>query len=545
MASIITEVTVPDNIDPRGQNIIQSANITRDSGDPNSADVVRSKPPTTNQNPQQFSLGDTGVPTIQNTQPFFLGGVETAAISKEDVSKMVVDAIRNTSINGVYPTVTGGSIDFSLPTSTASEQWSQQNWSVIDSNFQIANSKNASLGSGAQVVNSGNLSLMGSNLQIANSRNAPLDGNTQIANSKVAPSIESNAQISNSKVAPSVESNSQIANSKVAPSVESNSQIANSRSVPAIASNSQITNASSTPLIASNSQIANARSTPLIDSNSQITNSRSTPLIDSNSQIANSRSVPLVDSSARVANSRSSPLTDSDRRVANPQSNTLSRRRSNEQALDVNGVTPLYVKSADGSSAMVIYIQDSHTISIDPDTETGDVIIDSMSNTELAPSDYFLSGGGGGGSDQFPFKITTISGQNPKYKVSYNSSITNGTNGGPYNITGLNQEIGITQQKFIIAEADVTGSTISSFAIKEVDAGETDELVVEGSGETAEQKKLRLLIGKITVEPIPNGGGTRLSAWQAITTSYRTVNSFYNATAVLVLEAAPTHQSRV
>jgi hypothetical protein len=541
MASIITGITVPDNTDPRGQNIIQSANTTRDSGDPNSADVVRSKPPTTNQNPQQFSLGDTGVPAIQNTQPFFLGGAETVALSKEDVSKMVVDAIRNTSINGVYPTVTGGSIDFSLPTSTASEQWSQQNWSVIDSNFQIANSKNASLGSSAQGVNSGNLSLMGSNLQIANSRNAPLDGNTQIANSKVAPSIESNAQIANSKVAPSVENNSQIANSKVAPSVESNSQIANSRSVPAIASNSQIANASSAPLIASNSQIANARSTPLIDSNSQVANARSVPLIASNSQIANARSAPLIDSNARVANSRSSPLTDSDRRVANPQSNTLSRRRSNEQALDVNGVTPLYVKSADGKSAMVVYIQDSHTISIDPDTSIGDTIKDSMSKADIGPSEYFLSGTGG--SDQFPFKITVKSGDNPTYKVSYNSSIINGTNGGPFNIVGLNLDKGITEEKFIIAEANVTSNpfeiTNAGFTIKEVGPNETDEVVLEGGKQT----KLRLLIGKITVEP--QGSGKLLRPWQAITTSYRTAASFENGIAAYILEAAPTHQSRI
>jgi hypothetical protein len=158
--------------------------------------------------------------------------------------------------------------------------------------------------------------------------------------------------------------------------------------------------------------------------------------------------------------------------------------------------------------------------------------------------------GGGGGSDiQFPFLITTTngvfgSGQSPKYKVSYNSSIINGTNGGPYNIVGLNEEKTITQQKFIVAEADVSTSlAVSGFTIKEVGAGDTDEVKIETSGEFPKQTKLRLLIGKVTVENVDTG--IKLKAWQAITTSYRTTMSIHNGVPVLVLEPAPTHQSRV
>ena len=453
MASVITGMNTPDNTDPRGQNIIPSTNIIRDAGDPNSADTVRANPPPVNQNPQQF----------------FLGGVETTTMPKDEVGKIVVDVLRNTSINGVFPTVTGGTIDFSLPTSTASEKWSQQNWTGMSMSTYT--------------------------------------NNTPTNHSNVAVFSASNSATDESKIASS----------------ESKAR----------------------PVSDSNVEIANSRARPVLDSNVEVSNSRSKSVSDSNVEVANSRARPVSDSKIETANSKSTPLTDSDRRVANPMSNTLSRRRSNEQALDVNGVTPLYVKAADGSSAMVVYIQDSHTISIDPDTETGDTIIDSMSNSQLGPSEYFLSGGGGG-SDQFPFKIETKSGKSPKYKVSYNSSIINGTNGGPYNIIGLNQEKGITQQKFIIAEADVSTSlTVSNFTIKEVDDGETDEVKMETSGQSPKQTKLRLLIGKITVEPIPNGGGTRLTTWQAITTSYRTVNSFYNGVSVLVLEAAPTHQSRV
>lgn len=164
--------------------------------------------------------------------------------------------------------------------------------------------------------------------------------------------------------------------------------------------------------------------------------------------------------------------------------------------------------------------------------------------------------GGGSGSDiQFPFRITTIngvfgSGQAPEYKVSYNSSIINGTNGGPYNIVGLNEDKRIEEEKFIVAEADITSPSLTvtnGFTIKEVDANETDEIVTENEevfGVTRPvQKKLRLLIGKITVENVDDG--INLKAWQAITTSYRTVIGIHNSIPVLVLEPAPTHQSRI
>ena len=157
---------------------------------------------------------------------------------------------------------------------------------------------------------------------------------------------------------------------------------------------------------------------------------------------------------------------------------------------------------------------------------------------------------GGGGSDiQFPFLITTKdstfgSGVQPSFKVASYSSIMDGTNGGPFNITNLNIDISITSQKFIIAEADVPSNLIiTGFTINAVDAGETDEIVMTGSGETATQSKLRLLIGKVTTETTDTG--VKLTPWQAITTSYRTVNSFYNGASVLVLEPAPTHQSRI
>lgn len=170
----------------------------------------------------------------------------------------------------------------------------------------------------------------------------------------------------------------------------------------------------------------------------------------------------------------------------------------------------------------------------------------------------------GGGSDDFPFKITVKnstfgSGVQPSYKVAYNSSIIDGTNGGPFIFSNLNEDIPFTSEdfKFIIAEAAVTSDPFAiktgpaegedpppegeegAFTIKAVDEGETDEVVITNGKQT----KLRLLIGKITVEVTDNGH--KLTAWQAVTTSFRTAVSFHNGVPVYILQVAPTHQSRI
>lgn len=167
--------------------------------------------------------------------------------------------------------------------------------------------------------------------------------------------------------------------------------------------------------------------------------------------------------------------------------------------------------------------------------------------------------GGGGGGGNHPFRITTKnalygSGQQPSYKVAYNSSIINGTNGGPFAITNINEDIpfptGTSNDfKFVVATATVTSNpfavTSAGFTISLVDEDETDEVLLEDGNQT----KLRLLIGKITVEPLLDGEGTeigkKLTPWQAVTTSFRTAVSFHNGVPVYILQVAPTHQSRI
>jgi hypothetical protein len=165
-----------------------------------------------------------------------------------------------------------------------------------------------------------------------------------------------------------------------------------------------------------------------------------------------------------------------------------------------------------------------------------------MTKDKIGPSEYFLSADVS--STELPFKISVKSGDDSSFKVSYNSSIINGINGGPFNITNLNTDTDISEEKFIVAEATVTSDpfevTDAGFEIKQVDSQDTDEVKIENGKQT----KLRLLIGKITAEPM-EGGGTLLRPWQAVTTSFRTAVAFHNGIPVYILQAAPTHQSRV
>jgi len=182
---------------------------------------------------------------------------------------------------------------------------------------------------------------------------------------------------------------------------------------------------------------------------------------------------------------------------------------------------------------------------------------DSKSNLGKPSVSGYVMGGGGGGNH--PFKITVKnstygSGEQPSFKVFNSSSIINGTNGGPFPITNLNEDIDFptgtsNDFKFVVATASVTSDPFKvadeGFTIELVDEDQTNEVFLEAGKQT----KLRLLIGKITVEPLLGEGGSevgkKLTPWQAVTTSFRTAVSFHNGVPVYILQVAATHQSKI
>ena len=190
------DTVTPDNTDPRGVDIIRPLNSARDSVDSSIYDVFKFDQPSFNSNPQHF----------------YSGGLDTTT-PRDEINRVVIDILRNTSINGVFPTVAGNTIDFSLPSNSASDQWYQQNWPLIDSNSQIINSKIAPFDNNVQLANS-KIAPVDSNYEIVNSRAAPSDSNNEVASSKVS-YLGSNVEIATSRSVPSIESNSQINNAKI------------------------------------------------------------------------------------------------------------------------------------------------------------------------------------------------------------------------------------------------------------------------------------------------------------------------------------------
>ena len=199
-----------------------------------------------------------------------------SSLSKDDVSQVMFDLLKNTSINGVYPTVSGGNMDYSLSTgSKASDEWAKQNW----------------------------------------------QGTPPPVPQIEEPSIQRGAYNQTD-----AKSSSTVENGKVDP--------------------------------------------------------------------ASSDSSSVSDSKLAASDSRAARSNESEQGVKNPESNEMSRRAGNERASSMVSQTPLLIFSADKQSAMVVYIQDSNTISVDPDPEDSypEEIRDSLSGETITEDDYFVSG---------------------------------------------------------------------------------------------------------------------------------------------------------
>lgn len=198
-------------------------------------------------------------------------------------------------------------------------------------------------------------------------------------------------------------------------------------------------------------------------------------------------------------------------------------------------------KRGDKGAPQMVYFVTAGYEAIEGEPQPYQNIKSAYGGSDWVPSDYWIPVGSGGGGG-FPFEIIVESGSNPRYKISSNSSIINGINGGPFAINTLDSFKGISETQFIIAEATVTSEpfeiTDDGFTIKEAGESETNEVVIDNGKQT----KIRLLIGKILAKPI-EGGGTQLEAHQAAYTSFRSAVNFHNGIPVYVLQAAPTHQS--
>ena len=233
------------------------------------------------------------------------------------------------------------------------------------------------------------------------------------------------------------------------------------------------------------------------------------------------------------------------RREAQEKSDTkpTTEIQSIEVGKAIVDLIPLPVKRADDTDYRMIYAMSKATVPLKSGGEVPNTLEGSENSDKFTDEEYWIPLGGGSGTH--PFKISVDGGDNPTFKVFAASSIINGTNGGPFNITGLDVDTSFSGSNYIVAQATVTSNPFKisddGFTISAVgeDASQTNEVLLEDGKQT----KLRLLIGRIVAET--EGDSTKYTALQAVTTSFKTTVSFHNGVPVYVLQSAPTHQSKL
>jgi hypothetical protein len=147
----------------------------------------------------------------------------------------------------------------------------------------------------------------------------------------------------------------------------------------------------------------------------------------------------------------------------------------------------------------------------------------------------FKAQGGGKSPSAHPFQLSVSAGAGgPKYQVS-KGSITDGTNGVAVALGDIFSSDESASAGYVVLEASVSEDmTTSGWELKIIaTAGGTKEVGLT-TGDPVRQEKIRLLIGKITLD------GTTPTAWQALFTSVVIGTRLLNGVEIKAFDAAPT-----
>lgn len=158
----------------------------------------------------------------------------------------------------------------------------------------------------------------------------------------------------------------------------------------------------------------------------------------------------------------------------------------------------------------------------------------SYTSDALGVRTYRLTAPGAGGIFRHPFKITvSFEEAGIKYKVAQ-GSITDGTNGTAISLSGILEENRSASQGYVVLSASVSSAlVISGWALTiESSVENTKEVLI--AGDPPAQTRIRLLLGKITIE---EGQAT---VTQALFTSVVISTRLLNGVEVKTFDAAPT-----
>ena len=519
---------------------------------PESVEAVRtvaSQAPQSTENP--LAPQSTQIPALPVLS--FFGATE--AVTPDTVKGMFMDAMKNVTINGVSPNINGGSIDFNVETkSSASQQWNSVNGINIPA-IPLAPAPPSNYPTGAD-------STANQPAPPTNQQTTPQGQASKVETPEIDLSMFSMAKPKTLKERARELEEERDADSEVFSMAKPKSlKVASSRNT----IDDVIDQAESESKAVSGGERRRSKDRIFDRIEEAIENEDYDKARKLNEQVKNRELETELRGEGKDRDRRSTKdIAEAEGIDTSGKSNKelrqeiLEKRRDAQEKADTRPTTeiqsievgkevvqiiPVPVKRADDTDYRMIYVMAKSAVNLETDKSPPETLESPDNDDSFTNQEYWVPLGGGSGGNH-PFKVSVKSGTDSSYKVFLRSSIINGTNGGPFTISGLNVDKPLSTEKFIIAEADVTSNPFkisdSGFTIKEVDAADTDEVKLEDNKQT----KIRLLIAKITVEDI-EGGGKALTAWQAITTSFRTAVSFHNGVPVYVLQAAPTHQSSI
>ena len=300
------EIVVDFVSDPRPLDLIGNQNMSRDTRDPLNSDSVKES--TRIVSDTTLTLDDPTYNLVDSyAQPpplpilEFFNSAKSVDISDE-IKSVVLDALKNVSINGVYPQVSGSSIDFQISDTreSASEKW---NYANATANLQES------------------------------SQTATFDFQIQGPTQQLAESEIEKVHFSDSDIRAMLEEARKMGLLVTVPQSTQNNQNNQNNQQPATQANANSGNGANT-----NADVINPNSRPVRDRDSDTANPNSRPVRDRDSDTANPNSRPVT----KDRELRASRLTPSISPV--------------EASKEVVQTMPVLMRRADVKQPMVAYI---------------------------------------------------------------------------------------------------------------------------------------------------------------------------------------------
>jgi len=361
------EISIDLVSDTRPLDLIGNQNTSRDARDPLNSEPAKGSTETVSSNPTIIDLPtsfNVGEMVNQNPPPLpqleFFAGAQPNSISDE-VRSLVLDVLKNVSINGVYPQVSGGSIDFQLdtPRESASEKWDYVNSAANQITFEQSRTQdsipNTQPNNSVQAfeIQSPTLQLSRQEIQRVNMSDGDVRAILDVARDngtlvRVPPQGSNNTQPNQQRDANGVNPSVGEPNNRTQQPTNNNQQAP--QNTPQNGTNAQALNQ---PAQTAQQNQPQQVGMPVADTNPNVANPNARPVGDRDSDTANPNARPLRDRDSDTANTKAKPVSN-DREIM--ASRLTPSAAPVEAAKEGVQTIPVLMRRADLKQPMIAYI---------------------------------------------------------------------------------------------------------------------------------------------------------------------------------------------